>query len=659
MKTGKAILDKWHRLPGVRSPRAVLVMPVALVLIAGLLAGCGGSMGGLPRVKDASPEALRKMEARLAPHEREGDDPAPLRLLGRVRLALDDVPGAEKAFVRALELAPLDGRNLFHMGLLHLHKGKPRLAIPLLEQAVELGLGNPRTLMTLAGAHEAVGDLPAALAAVRRNILRNGGELAPRLTEAQLLLDMGRHEEARTALLRLRRDAPSHAMTQVLWARLLLAEGRTEEVTRLLEGMKTEDAGGTMAEARGGVAVALLQIHRAREAWPQARALLRKMAETPPLPPEARLLEADVLEGEGQPAQAEALLKALAGRKDTSPIVREGALVRLARHHVLRGDGAGARALLEAPSQGGVAPLTLGTRYWSAAAWHQLDLPREEDALSTWSGTASHPAPEGLRIAQLLRQGERDRSGVALAALLSRNPGHPGLLLLQVEHLHLIEDHAGADILLAKLRGEMRGGGLPGPWLALAAARAAYLQGEMGRAAEEARGALEDPWLGWRAAWLRAMALLHAGKADQALSTLAPLLNGPGGQASAGRLHALAGNLHWLGGNQGRAERVFRDGLAISPGQPLLLEGLSALAMAGGNNARAMEYLRQGAKVASPLRPMLVERLRLLEGGRNITAPSRAGFMLGLDPLRGGTAEFPAGFLFGLVIPDYPPGLAP
>ena len=80
------------------------------------------------------------------------------------------------------------------------------------------------------------------------------------------------------------------------------------------------------------------------------------------------------------------------------------------------------------------------------------------------------------------------------------------------------------------------------------------------------------------------------------------------------RFHYLTGYLHLLRGETLSAERAFDAGLDPFPNHPLLLEGLSRIAIAARDWGHARRVLERGLKTPGPHRRMFLDRLARMAG---------------------------------------------
>ncbi len=192
----------------------------------------------------APAEAVSALERAL--REQPGYPPAWL-LLGEMRSDLADAPGAEEAFVRALDLEPDSALARFRLGSLRLGAGRPKEAVPLLEAALAAApeAGAIRAALAQAlfasgqrdRAREVAGGAADALPAVEDPIhfrMTERDVSSPRLlARAREAREAGRLGEAERLYLDLRELRPTDPAVLAGLGAVLDARGRPEEAEPL------------------------------------------------------------------------------------------------------------------------------------------------------------------------------------------------------------------------------------------------------------------------------------------------------------------------------------------------------------------------------------------------------------------------------------------
>lgn len=162
----------------------------------------GGGAAGLPveslyrRVADLH-ERARTREAREIHRKvlRESD-PGVLGLFGRVAARYNEPALAAKLLERAIACGAADSDTYNEAGLACLYAGRQEDAQRLLGEAARLDPGDFRCRVNLALAHQEIGDLDAALAALAPLLASHPGEPGVPLRLAELRLRRGEPAEA-------------------------------------------------------------------------------------------------------------------------------------------------------------------------------------------------------------------------------------------------------------------------------------------------------------------------------------------------------------------------------------------------------------------------------------------------------------------------------
>jgi tetratricopeptide (TPR) repeat protein len=103
-----------------------------------------------------------------------------------------------------------------------------------------------------------------------------------------------------------------------------------------------------------------------------------------------------------------------------------------------------------------------------------------------------------------------------------------------------------------------------------------------------------------------------------------------------GRIHRLLGDIQQLAGDRRAAERAYAEGLQLYPRKPILVEGLSRVAIDAENWNLAREVLEGGIERPSDLMPIFLERLSLVYLRLNkaqIARTYRERYLAAADPV--------------------------
>ncbi|WP_175628341.1 XrtA/PEP-CTERM system TPR-repeat protein PrsT [Thioalkalivibrio denitrificans] len=250
-----------------------------------------------------------------------------LVLLGNFEVRHGSRERAIGYFTRAMEAQPQALEPRILLGRHYLEAEEPRRALRLLEEVREHHPQNPVLLEHIANAQLASGQLESGI-----NTLRRLAEIAPEVAEVHFRLGIAqrradRPREARRALARAVDLDGSHARALLALAALDVEAGRHDDAlaqARRVQALEGHRAAGHMLEG---------DIHRAREAFPQALAAYEKAyAETPSA--EAAVKRFDMARRTGDLAGAQA---ALARRVDDHPDDHQSRLM-LASSYIESGD---------------------------------------------------------------------------------------------------------------------------------------------------------------------------------------------------------------------------------------------------------------------------------------------------------------------------------
>jgi predicted Zn-dependent protease len=251
-------------------------------------------------------------------------------------------------------------------------------------------------------------------------------------------------------------------------------------------------------------------------------------------------------------------------------------------------------------------PGNVEASYWRAVAQYQAGEALQGDTAmaETTRLAPEYPPLRLLRVRRLLLARRLDAATPLLEDFLRDFPSDAEALLLKSELRVLLGDNAGARLLLT---------GIPAVWdervLHLAKARLAYLTGDYRAVLESTGPMLQQPRPSWRVVYLHAAALARLGSHRDAAALLQPYLRLP---EADGRIHRLLGDIYQLAGDRAAAEKAYTEGLQIYPRKPILVEGLSRVAIDAENWNLAREVLEGGIEQPSDLTPIFLERLSLV-----------------------------------------------
>ena len=586
-------------------------MLLAALSVLAVLSGCAQRLPGEALILAESGARLRALETTLLARVAEDpEDGTALRRLALVQLRLDKPGDAERHALRAVDASPFDPMALEMLGRIQLRNGKLLPALTAFDQALALEPEFMAATLGHARAQQALEAPAKALKALRQATRRSPRHFAARYLQARLLLAMGRTAQAETAIQQARRTRPGHSGALLLHAEILRAGGKTGPALLLIRtALKNppKDAELPKAMLLSALLKAQLRLYVERKDWEAAGGTLSRLKASRPLDAAERLLKVRILEGQARGGQAGAELEALiAAHPGFAP-------ARVWKGKGLIAEGRPAEALEALERAVALAPRDARGHYWKAVAHFQGDeAPAGEAALALAERLAGDARQAGnparlktslrlLRIVRLIAAARADAAGEALRKFQRSHPDHPAGWLMRAAVASLRGKLKESRRLLERAHPAFRPADLR-----FARLRLAYLEGRHRQVLERSAKLLAHPRLGWRAAYLRAEALWRLGREGAALAVLAPHLKRRSG---APRFHYLTGYLHLLRGETLSAERAFDAGLDPFPNHPLLLEGLSRMAMAAREWGKARGILERGLKTPGPHRRMFLDRL--------------------------------------------------
>jgi protein O-mannosyl-transferase len=158
--------------------------------------------------------------------ERFPDNPRPLNVLGRLKLAKGDVPAGRRLFERAIESAPTHADAYANLGLLEGEAGNLDAAVGLLGESVERWPYSAAAWSNLGVCHARRGDLTRAEEAFRRGLSLFPHDVAANLNLAGLLVQRGRLAEAQACLAAVLARDPANPAALALARRVEAGDGR-------------------------------------------------------------------------------------------------------------------------------------------------------------------------------------------------------------------------------------------------------------------------------------------------------------------------------------------------------------------------------------------------------------------------------------------------
>ncbi len=587
------------------------------------------------------------------------------------------LPQRAEQLARLLATDPSDVELLRRAAIVDARLGRGATALAHALRAVQEAPFDALNLLVLGEAYEAATQLLRAQQAYSQAIDLDPDLIPAYVGNARLLHRQGRRDDAHATLTEALRREPRHFGAWMVQARLRLREGDAQAAlhavreargvrprdgeaillhARILHGLGKLDAAITLLDTllesppaaveRRAVLGTLVRLRRARGDWAQALALLAELEHAQALHPEEWLLKVEVLRGSGRRKEAEqslgALVRAHAG---FAP-----ARVRQAEYRLRAGAlDAAVRAAGEAAA---LDPGHAEAHYWLAAAHHLRGEPAPARAALAVAKRLEpdHPAVQQLGVVWMLAAQRLEDAAAALERFAEARQEHPARLLLRAELATLGGDHALTAALLQRIP----------PRFAPAAVRFArlrsdYLQGRHTQVREGAEALATHPLLGWRVAYLHASALLRLGRYGEAITRAQSWLDG---ERAPVLFHYVAGYAYRLQGKRVEARRTFLAGLALAPGHPLMIEGLSRMAMEAEEWPRAQELLEQGLAHANGYRPLFLDRLSTVSLRRRDAEASRGAverYLAETDPIVRADigADIGTTVLYGAYVPAY------
>ncbi len=611
-----------------------------LLLLAGALAGCSANLPDEALIRQSAPERLSELTAQLAQYvQAHPRDEVALRRLAMAETRQGRGDDAVAHALRAVQVQPFRGVNYRVLGEAYEAAGKPVRALAAYAQAIGLDPNGITAYVRYAQVQASLRERDKALRTLDEALRREPRHFGARLLRARLLYEGGELEKATLAIEAARALRPADRDGLLLHVQILQARGQTQAALALTgQGLKADPQERALLQAQA-------RLHRERGEWGAALADLERLEHAGPLTPAERLLRVDVLADAGRAADAQTALQALLrDQPDFAP-----AHIRLAER--LARAGVPRDALREAQQAAALAPQNAEAHYWEAVAHYQLDEGVPGDAALD---VAARLEPEQtslllLRIERLLSEVRLDAASPLLDALLQRQPELSPALLLYSERAVLQGNVALASQVLDRLPPAFS----PAQ-VRFARLRIAYVQRNWAAVEALSEPLLEDPLLGWRAVYLRGAALLRLGRWQEGLALIKPYLEGSLRRVP---FFHLAGYLSLLQGDKVAAQRAFQAGMALEPGNPLMIEGLSRLAIDAQDWAQAEDLLQQGLAARDGFRELFLERLIQVSQARRNAQQTREvlqRYLDVMDPARAGAPPEPASaVLYGAYFPSY------
>lgn len=615
----------------------LLAAPFAALLA---LAACSAALPDEALIRQGPPAQLAELapplQERVASHP---DDDGALRRLALLEVRLGRTEAAVTHALRAVQAEPFRGENQLVLGETYEAAGKPVRALAAYAQAIALDPNLVVAYVRHAAVQATLHDRDKALHTLDEALRREPRHFGARLLRARLLRDLGRLPEAVVAIEAARAVRPDDGDALRLHVEILQARGQLAAAVRLAEqGLVRRPGERSLLEL-------LARLQREQGDWNGALRTLARLERQGALTPQQRLLRVEALTGQGSEPQASAALEALLhDHPDFAP-----AHVRLAERLVRSSQGR--EALREAQQGAALAPQSAEAHYWEAVAHYTIDERSLGDAAVAVAVRLEpeQTAVQLLRIGRMLADFRLDAAAPLLDRLQEGEPELAPALLLRSELAVLQGELELATQLLDRLPPTFAP-----EQVRFARLRIAYVQGNWPKVQELSEPLLEHPLLGWRATYLRASAQLRQGRWEDGIALVRPYLESPRRRVL---FHHLAGYLFLLQGDRAAAQRAFLAGLALEPGNALMIEGLSRMAMEAQDWARAEELLQQGLQAPDGYRALFLERLiQVSQARRNVQLGRETllRFLERTDPARGGRPPQPASaVLYGAYFPPY------
>jgi tetratricopeptide (TPR) repeat protein len=574
-------------------------MPVRMIglLLGALLlaAACATNVATEVQIQAAGPAALQEIENSLRRRVKEKpDDAEVLLLLARTLLRRGALAEAEQFALQADQLAPAQGVILALLGEIYLAQDKRFRALTIVTQAIQFDPSLLSGYVTMARAHALLGEPARAFRALDECIRRERRYFPAWYERARILFETGALNDAEAALDEALRVNPSAKEAQLLRIKIVKKEGRLGRADYL-----TEVALENWPDDKDFL-LEKLDTRRQRQDWQAAGQVLERLRKLGPLTPDAQLAQLELYRAQGLiRAYEDGLNQLLAEQPRFTPALLLQTKGLLAEDKTREAVAAISKAV-------DLDPGNVEASYWRAVAQYQAgEVLQGDSAMADTTRLApGYPPLRLLRARRLLLDRRLDAASPLLEDFLKDFPSDPEALLLKSELRVLQGDYAGAQLLLT---------GIPPVWdeqvLQFSRARLAYLNGDY-RAVIEFTGPMVKPTRpSWRVVYLHGAALARLGRHKEAITLLQPYLR----LAEAdGRFHRLLGDIQQLAGDRASAEKAYAEGLQIYPRKPILVEGLSRVAIDAEKWNLAREVLEGGIERPSDLTPIFLERLSLV-----------------------------------------------
>lgn len=211
-----------------------LVMPaLAVVLLASAIAlqRSNISLVYLNKAQTAlathdTDSALRELRALQA---RKPDSAPAYALMGDVYLLRQQLPEAEAAYQKALQVEPNNPVVETQLGALYLKSGQLEKAREALARAVQIEPRNPAAYLDLGLALQQMGNVPEAIAAYQKAVELRPDLLPAQFNLGQLAMSARRYDDAIAAFQQAARLRPQDPSIQIWLANAYQAKGMTKE----------------------------------------------------------------------------------------------------------------------------------------------------------------------------------------------------------------------------------------------------------------------------------------------------------------------------------------------------------------------------------------------------------------------------------------------
>ncbi len=258
--------------------------------------------------------------------------PEMLTLRGVVRARQDDLEGAVKSLEAALEIEPNLALAHYNLSEVLRRQGHTEKSLAHLKKSLELDPNNPDAVNNMAGAMLDAGEFIEALRYLQRYL-----QLAPRSAQAycNLSVAMSAAGDVRQSLICLRNALkidPSLKDPRFKLINLLTSTGEFDEAEKMLDEWEaTEPGDARLLSVR-------TRMQERRGLLDEARATFERIKPEDRLLSPVRVTEAMLLDVEGKPAEAAAILEDVMGSSDSDAMDTVGMRFSLGKFYDSTGE---------------------------------------------------------------------------------------------------------------------------------------------------------------------------------------------------------------------------------------------------------------------------------------------------------------------------------